>query len=318
MIIYLVIPCYNEEEALPETALQLNNKMNALISSGKIDENSRILLVDDGSKDKTWELIEKLSAENKLFSGIKLSRNRGHQNALLAGLMYAKDRSDAAISMDADLQDDINAVDKMIDEFSDGVDIVYGVRSSREKDSFFKRATAQGFYKFMNALGVDSVYNHADYRLMSRRALEGLAEFKEVNLFLRGIVPLIGYRFSYVYYERGERLAGESKYPLKKMLALAMEGITSFSVKPIRLITMLGFLILLVCLLAFIYIFISFFCGNAVSGWTSLMFSIWGLGGIQLLAVGVIGEYVGKVYFEVKNRPKYIIEQATEDNQNKE
>lgn len=318
MIIYLVIPCYNEEEALPETALQLNNKMNALISSGKIDEISRILLVDDGSKDKTWELIEKLSAENKLFSGIKLSRNRGHQNALLAGLMYAKDRSDAAISMDADLQDDINAVDKMIDEFSDGVDIVYGVRSSREKDSFFKRATAQGFYKFMNALGVDSVYNHADYRLMSRRALEGLAEFKEVNLFLRGIVPLIGYRFSYVYYERGERLAGESKYPLKKMLALAMEGITSFSVKPIRLITMLGFLILLVCLLAFIYIFISFFCGNAVSGWTSLMFSIWGLGGIQLLAVGVIGEYVGKVYFEVKNRPKYIIEQATEDNQNKE
>lgn len=315
-LLYIVVPCYNEEEVLPETAKQLSKKLTDLINTDKVSEKSRILFVDDGSKDKTWSLIESLCEENPLLEGLKLSRNKGHQNAVLAGLMTAKDICDMAISMDADLQDDINAVDKMVLEYMGGSDIVYGVRSSRKKDSFFKRTTAQGFYKVMKSLGVDVIYNHADYRLMSRRALEGLSQFKEVNLFLRGIVPLIGYRYSIVEYERGERFAGESKYPLKKMLAFAFDGITSFSVKPIRLITALGFLIFILSIAALVYSFIAKFMGYTDSGWASLICSIWLLGGIQLLSIGIIGEYIGKLYFEAKARPKYIIETHLTHNQN--
>lgn len=309
--LFLVIPCYNEEEVLTETSSRLKAKLESLISAEKISADSRIVFVDDGSKDKTWQLIRSLSESDKLFEGIKLAHNKGHQYALLAGLMLVKDKCGMAISLDADLQDDINAIDKMVDEYLSGIDIVYGVRCNREKDTFFKRTTAQGFYKFMKLLGVDVVYNHADYRLMSRRALDGLSEFKEINLFLRGIIPLIGYRYSTVEYERGERFAGESKYPLKKMLALAFEGITSFSVKPIRIISVIGFVLFLASLIAFIYIFVSNLIGTVVSGWNSLMCSIWGLGGIQLLSIGIIGEYIGKIYFEVKKRPRYIIEENT-------
>ncbi len=306
--LYVVMPCYNEEEVLLETAKQVKVKLTALIAQAKIAINSRILFVDDGSKDKTWEIIEGLCESDELFAGIKLAHNKGHQNALLAGLMTAKEKCDMAISMDADLQDDINAIDKMVDEYHSGSDIVYGVRSSRKKDTFFKRTTAQSFYKVMKSLGVDVVYNHADYRLMSRRALEGLAQYKEVNLFLRGIVPLIGYRYSIVEYERGERFAGESKYPLKKMLSFAFEGITSFSVKPIRIITALGFIIFALSIIALIYSLITKFFGTTDIGWTSLICSIWMIGGIQLLSIGIIGEYVGKIYFEAKARPKFIIE----------
>lgn len=309
-ILYIVVPCYNEEEVLPETSKRLYEKLDYLTRRGDIDKQSKILFVDDGSKDKTWELIETVAAQNERFCGLKLSRNKGHQNALLAGILEAARHSDMIISMDADLQDDINAVDKMVFEYKAGSDIVYGVRSSRKKDSLFKRATAQGFYKVMKSLGVDVMYNHADYRLMSKRAVEGLSEFKEVNLFLRGIVPLIGYRFSVVEYERGERFAGESKYPLKKMLAFAMDGITSFSVKPIRLITALGFLIFIASIIALIYSFIVKLFGNAGMGWTSLICSIWLIGGIQLLSLGVIGEYIGKIYFEAKARPKFFIDKA--------
>lgn len=310
-ILYIVVPCYNEEAVLPETSRQLADKLTALTEAGRIAPESRVLFVDDGSKDRTWELIETCSQADRRFGGVKLSRNRGHQNALLAGLMTAKDRCDMAVSMDADLQDDIGAIDRMVEEYLGGSDIVYGVRSSRAKDSAFKRSTAQGYYKFMRLLGVDLVYNHADFRLMSRRALEGLAEFKEVNLFLRGIVPLIGYRFSIVEYERGERLAGESKYPLKKMLALAFDGITSFSVKPIRLITVLGVIIFAVSIIMLLYTLISNIFHFTVQGWTSLMCSIWMLGGIQLLSLGIIGEYIGKIYFETKARPKYRIDRIT-------
>ncbi|MFZ2540084.1 MAG: glycosyltransferase family 2 protein [Oscillospiraceae bacterium] len=306
--LYIVMPCYNEVEVLHETAKQVKAKLTALIAGQKIAENSRILFVDDGSKDKTWSIIESLCESDELFAGIKLAHNKGHQNALLAGLMTAKEKCDIAISMDADLQDDINAIDKMIEEYDDGSDIVYGVRSSRKKDTFFKRTTAQSFYKVMKSLGVDVIYNHADYRLMSRRALEGLAQYKEVNLFLRGIVPLIGYRYSIVEYERGERFAGESKYPLKKMLSFAFEGITSFSVKPIRIITVMGFIIFIISILALIYSLVVKFFGSTDIGWTSLICSIWMIGGIQLLSIGIIGEYVGKIYFETKARPKFIIE----------
>lgn len=311
--LYIVVPCYNEEEVLPETSRRLGEKLTGLIAAGRIGERSRVLFVDDGSKDRTWPIIERLSEQNPLFRGAKLSRNKGHQNALLAGLMTAKEVCDMAISMDADLQDDIDAVDRMLDEYEGGSDIVYGVRSSRKKDSAFKRGTAQGYYKFMKMLGVDIVYNHADYRLMSRRALEGLAQFKEVNLFLRGIVPLIGYRFSIVEYERGERFAGESKYPLKKMLSFAFEGITSFSVRPIRLITVLGFVIFAISLVMILYSLLAHIFHFTILGWTSLMCSIWLLGGLQLLALGIIGEYIGKIYFEAKARPKYIIETVTGD-----
>lgn len=313
MKLYLVVPCYNEEEVLPETSKRLSEKMTSLMEKGLIDSDSRVVFVNDGSKDKTWEIICDLHKENKLFRGICLSRNRGHQNALLAGLMTVKDECDAVISMDADLQDDINAIDEMVEKYREGYDVVYGVRSSRKKDTFFKRTTAQGFYKLMKAMGVETVYNHADYRLMSRRALDGLAEFKEVNLFLRGMVPLVGFRHATVTYERGERFAGESKYPLKKMLSFAFEGITSLSIKPIRLICTLGILIFCVSIGMLIYSVIRHFMGHTIAGWASLAVSIWALGGIQLLAIGVIGEYIGKIYLESKQRPRFLISDYLND-----
>ena len=306
--IYLVLPCYNEEAVLHETSSRLKVKMNQLISENKISKDSRVTFVDDGSKDNTWSIIEELKESDELFAGVKLSRNRGHQNALLAGLMTVKDYCDAAISLDADLQDDINVIDKFIDRFIDGCDVVYGVRSDIKTDTVFKRTTAQGFYKVMKLLGVDIVYNHADYRLMSKRALDALEEFEEVNLFLRGIVPLIGYKSDVVLYERNERFAGESKYPLKKMLSFAFEGITSFSVKPIKLILDIGIIMFTTSLLFLIY-FIALWClGKTVEGWATIVVSIWMLGGIQLLCLGVIGEYIGKIYIETKKRPKFIID----------
>lgn len=308
--LYLVIPCYNEEQVLHETYTRLVEKMNGLINSQKISKDSKIMFVNDGSKDKTWDIIEELHNENPMIVGVKLSRNKGHQNALLAGLMTAKDLADMAISLDADLQDDVDVIDKFVDEYYDGSDVVYGVRSSRATDTVFKRTTAEGFYKVMKSLGVDIVNNHADYRLMSKRALEALAEFKEVNLFLRGIVPLIGYKSSIVTYERHERFAGESKYPLKKMLAFAWDGITSFSIKPIRLITSLGFTITSISLLMVLYFLVIKIIGKAVDGWTTIVMSIWMIGGIQLLCLGVIGEYIGKIYNETKARPKFIIEKV--------
>ncbi|MGI6116012.1 glycosyltransferase family 2 protein [Luoshenia tenuis] len=316
-ILYIVIPCYNEEEVLPETAKRLKVKMNSLIEKRKISPESRVVMVNDGSKDKTWSIISALHEEDPLFSGINLSRNRGHQNALLAGLMTAKDLADATVSMDADLQDDINAIDEMVDKFLDGCDIVYGVRSKRTTDSFFKRFTAESFYRLMNAMGANTVFNHADYRLMSKRALEGLAQFKEVNLFLRGIVPMIGYRTDTVTYERSERFAGESKYPLKKMVAFAMEGITSLSVKPIRLITGLGFVVFMVSIIMLIYIFVRFCMGATVAGWASVAVSVWAIGGLMLLSIGVVGEYIGKIYLESKARPRFIIEQFLNESHEK-
>ena len=315
--IYFVIPCYNEQEVLPITAEQLRIKYDQLLKSGLIAENSRILLVDDGSKDRTWQIISQLHQADRRFQGVKLSRNRGHQNALLAGLMTARSFCDAAISLDADLQDDINAMDTMLQKFQDGCDIVYGVRNDRETDTVFKRCTAQGYYKFMSGMGGELVYNHADYRLMSRRALDGLAEFGEVNLFLRGIVPMIGYRSDIVTYARKERPAGKSKYPLKKMLAFAWEGLTSLSIRPIRMITILGTLIFLVSIGMLIYSVIRHAMGATITGWTSLAVSIWAIGGLQLLAIGIIGEYIGKVYLETKSRPKYIIETYLGDSESK-
>lgn len=306
-VVYFVIPCYNEEKVLPETEKRLTAKMESMISSGLADEKSRILFVDDGSKDATWELIDQYSEKNKLVSGIKLAHNRGHQNALLAGLMTAKDSADCAISLDADLQDDVDALDKFVKKYTEGCDIVYGVRNKRDTDTFFKRTTALGFYKFMAVLGVDLVYNHADYRLMSRRALEALSEYKEVNLFLRGLVPLIGYRCDYVYYDRHERFAGESKYPLKKMLSFAVDGITSFSVKPLKMIFNLGIAVFLVSLIGVIWSLISHANGGAAP-WVPAVWSLWLLGGILLLCMGVIGTYIGKIYGEVKARPRYKIE----------
>lgn len=311
-ILYLVVPCYNEEAVLPETARQLNEKLSAMMESGQIARESRVLFVNDGSKDRTWEMIEELHWNNPLFCGVCLSRNEGHQNALLAGLMTAKERADMVISMDADLQDDVNAIDRMVQEYYEGCDIVYGVRSSRKKDSFFKKFTAEGFYKVMKLLGVDIVFNHADYRLMSKRALEELEHFDEVNLFLRGIVPLIGFKTAVVEYERHERFAGESKYPLRKMLAFAFDGITSFSIKPIRLITLLGFLIFLASLVFIVVSVVLKLMSKTVLGWTSIVASIWMIGGIQLLCLGVIGEYIGKIYSETKHRPRYIIAKIVE------
>lgn len=313
MKLYLVIPCYNEEEVLPETSKRLKEKYTALMSAGKIDADSKIVFVNDGSKDRTWEMIRDLHKADPVFRGICLSRNKGHQNALMAGLMTVRSECDAAISMDADLQDDINAIDEMVDRYLEGYEVVYGVRSSRKKDTFFKRTTAQGFYKVMRAMGVETVYNHADYRLMSRRALEALSEFDEVNLFLRGIVPLVGFKSTEVTYERGERFAGESKYPLKKMLAFATEGITSMSIKPIRLITTLGFLVFLFSIGVLIYSIVRKFTGYTVPGWAFLAVSIWALGGVQLLAIGVIGEYIGKIYLETKHRPKFIVAEYLND-----
>lgn len=308
--LYIVVPCYKEEAVLPETAKRLREKLKALTAAGKVSDKSRIMFVNDGSKDKTWEIIQRLHGEDKIFSGVNLSRNRGHQNALLAGLMTAVNYADMIISMDADLQDDVNAVDGMVDAYHSGYDVVYGVRSARKTDTFFKRFTAEGFYKVMQALGVDIVFNHADYRLMSRRAVEGLSQFKEVNLFLRGIVPQIGYPWTTVEYERAERFAGESKYPLKKMLSFAFDGITSFSVKPIRMILAVGFVIFVASIVALIWALFSKLMGSAQAGWTSLMASIWMIGGIQLLSLGIIGEYVGKVYNETKARPRFIIERV--------
>lgn len=306
--LYLVVPCYNEQEVLPFTTEKLKEKMNALMQSGKITQDSRVVLVDDGSKDATWQLIEKYHNENALFSGIKLSRNKGHQNALLAGLLTVKDECDATISLDADLQDDINAIDAMLEKYEQGCEIVYGVRNDRKKDTFFKKTTAQGFYKMMRMMGADIIYNHADYRLMSKRAICELENFKEVNLFLRGIVPMIGFKSDQVFYARGEREHGESKYPLKKMLSFAIDGITSLSVKPIRMICTLGLIILLISFGMLIYSLISYFCGNSQPGWASLIVSIWAIGGLQLFAIGIVGEYIGKIYLETKSRPKFIVD----------
>ena len=312
-ILYIVVPCYNEEEVLPETSRRLKEKLEALMAAGAISRESRVLFVNDGSKDRTWQIIEELHQSCPIFSGVDLTRNRGHQNALLAGLMTAKDRCDMAISMDADLQDDIDAVDAMVEQYHAGCDIVYGVRSSRKKDTFFKRFTAEGFYRLMNAMGAETVFNHADYRLMSKRALEGLAQFREVNLFLRGIVPMIGYRTGTVEYERGERFAGESKYPLKKMLSFAMEGITSLSVKPIRFITGLGFLVFVISILMLIWSIVRWAMGETILGWASLICSVWAIGGLILLSLGVIGEYIGKIYLETKGRPRFLIQEVLED-----
>lgn len=307
-ILYLVIPCYNEEAVLHETAKQLLEKMNSMFDRGMISRESKIMFVNDGSRDKTWEIIQELHESNPIYSGVKLSRNKGHQNALLAGLMTAKEKANMTISLDADLQDDVDVIDKMVEKYYEGNDVVYGVRSARDTDTFFKKFTAEGFYKIMQAMGVEIVFNHADYRLMSKRALEGLSEFREVNLFLRGIVPLIGYKSDIVTYERHERFAGESKYPLKKMLAFATDGITSFSIKPIRMITTCGFLIFAISILMLLYFLVVHFMGRTVHGWTSTIVSIWAIGGLQLLAIGIVGEYIGKIYLETKARPKYIIE----------
>lgn len=312
-ILYIVVPCYNEEAVLPETSKRLEEKLHALMVAGKVSEKSRVLFVNDGSKDKTWEIISSLHASDSLFSGVDLTRNRGHQNALLAGLMTVKDRCDMTISMDADLQDAVDAVDRMVEAYYDGCDIVYGVRSSRKKDTFFKRFTAEGFYRVMNALGAETVFNHADYRLMSRRALEGLAQFKEVNLFLRGMVPMIGYRTGTVEYERGERFAGESKYPLKKMLAFAAEGVTSLSTKPLNLITALGFLVFLVSIAMLIYSMVRWAMGETILGWASVICSVWAIGGLILLSLGIIGEYIGKIYLESKGRPRFLIREVLDN-----
>ena len=307
--LYIVIPMFNEEEVIDETTKRLRNKVNDLIKKKIISKDSKVLYVNDGSKDKTWEKIMQINKEDKLFTGISLSRNKGHQNALVAGLLTARNYADVVISMDADLQDDINAIDEMLEKYHNGCDIVYGVRSARKKDTFFKKVTAEGFYKFMKLMGVDIVYNHADYRLTSKRVLDEFSNFKEVNLFLRGIFPLIGFKTDVVYYERAERFAGTSKYPLKKMLNFAWDGITSFSVKPLRFICVLGFLILFISIIIMIYAFIRKVTGNNVEGWTFITISIWFLGGLQMLSLGIVGEYIGKVYNETKQRPRYIIEE---------
>ena len=316
--LYLAIPCYNEEEVLRDSAGKLLKKYETMMAEHKITFDSKIVFIDDGSKDRTWQIIEELHRENPVFQGIKLSRNRGHQNALLCGLMTLKDKADAVISIDADLQDDINVFDEMLDKFEKGCDVVYGVRSKRETDTFFKRFTAESFYKILNKMGAKVIFNHADFRLMSRRALEAFSLYRETNIFLRGMVPLIGYKSDVVKYERSERLAGESKYPLKKMLALAWEGITSLSIQPIRMITWLGLIIFLISLAMIIYSIVSFFIGWTVSGWTSTLCSIWALGGLQLLAIGIIGEYIGKIYLETKRRPRYIVETVLDDENDEE
>lgn len=318
MILYTVIPCYNEEAVLAETARRLKEKYYHLCSVGKISGESRILFVNDGSSDKTWQMIEDLHRSDAIYTGISLSKNKGHQNALIAGLMTAAEKADAIISMDADLQDDINVIDAMIEKYMSGADIVYGVRSDRKTDSTFKRTTAEAFYKMMNAMGAETVYNHADFRLMSKRAVKALAEYKEVNLFLRGIVPMIGFKSDTVYYERAKRFAGESKYPLKKMISFALDGITSLSTKPIRMITALGVCIFLLSFVMLIYALIRFFMGETVSGWPSLIISVWAIGGLILLSIGVVGEYIGKIYLETKSRPRYHIEHNLEhDDENK-
>lgn len=312
-VLYIVIPCYNEEKVLPITSGMFLEKLKSLISADIISDDSRIMFVNDGSRDSTWDIITKLSGEQKYFTGLSLSRNRGHQNALLAGLTEAGKLCDITISIDCDGQDDINAMDSMVREYLDGAEIVYGVRSSRETDTFFKRTTAQGFYKLMNRMGANVVYNHADYRLLSAKVIKELANFKEVNIFLRGMIPLVGFKSTCVYYERHERLAGESHYPLKKMLALAIDGITSLSTKPIRIITTFGFVIAFLSLIGIIWSVIAFALGKTVAGWASLVTIIFFFSGIQLLSLGVIGEYIGKIYLETKARPRFIIEKRAGD-----
>ena len=306
--LYILAPCYNEAEVLPLTSKIFLDKLNSLITEGKISENSRVAFVDDGSKDETWNIIESLHELDPKFIGVKLSRNRGHQNALLGGMSTVANDCDMIVTIDADAQDDVNAIDKMVDDFNGGAEIVYGVRASRETDTFFKRTTAQGFYKFMTLMGVETVYNHADFRLMSSRAVKALLDFKEVNLFLRGMVPLVGFKSSTVTYDRAPRLAGESKYPLKKMLTFAFDGITSFSIRPIRFITALGGITLILSVIFAIYALISYFVHNTVPGWTSTVLSIWFFGSLQLIATGVVGEYIGKIYLEAKGRPRFFIE----------
>ena len=312
-VLYIVVPCYNEEEVLPITSDLFLNKLRSLEREWKISPNSRVLFVDDGSKDSTWQIICALAAKDRHFKGIRQSRNRGHQNAVLAGLMEAKDHCDITISIDCDGQDDLNAMDAMVDAYLDGCEIVYGVRSKRDTDTFFKRATAQGYYKFLKHMGVETVYNHADYRLVSSRVLKEFANFKEVNLFLRGMFPLVGFKSTSVYYERKERMAGKSHYPLKKMLSLAFEGITSLSVKPLHIITGIGCFIALLSFIGVIWSVAVALCGNSVPGWASMTCIICLLGGVQLTCLGVLGEYIGKIYMEVKGRPRYIISQRTKD-----
>ena len=316
-ILYIVIPCYNEEDVLEETSKRLKVKMNKLVENKIISNKSKVLFGNDGSKDKTWKLIESIEKKEKYFTGISLSRNRGHQNALLAGLLTAKEKADVIISMDADLQDDIDAIDKMLEKYNDGADIVYGVRNSRKKDTLFKKTTAQGFYKIMKLFGVDIVYNHADYRLTTKKVLDELEKYNEVNLFLRGIFPLIGFKSEIVYYERGERFAGESKYPLKKMIHFAWDGITSFTIKPLHFIFSTGIIIFIVSILIMIYSLVRKVTGNTVSGWTFLSISIWFIASLQMISIGIIGESIGKIYMEVKHRPRYCIEKNLEEREEK-
>ena len=317
--LYMVVPCYNEQEVLPETSKQLKAKYTALMEQGLISRESRIVFVNDGSADQTWSIIQELHrTEPQFFSGIDLAHNSGHQNAVLAGLMTVKDICDMCITMDADLQDDINTIDEMVRKYYEGNQVVYGVRSARDTDSFFKKFTAEGFYKFMKVMGTDVIYNHADFRLMSSRVLQELANFKEVNLFLRGMVPLIGFQNCKVYYERHERAAGKSKYPLKRMLSFAVNGITSFSTKPLKLITGLGLIMSAVSIIAFIWAFITKIVGFTEHGWSSTMCSIWLIGGLQLFCLGIIGEYIGKIYAEVKQRPRYIVAEFLSDVNEKE
>ena len=307
--LYIIIPCYNEEAVLHETRRRLKEKMQNMINEKLILGDSRIVFVDDGSNDKTWSIIKEMHQEDPMILGIKSSRNRGHQNTLLEGLITVKDECDMVISMDADLQDDIGVMDLFIEQYYAGCDIVYGVRSARKTDTFFKKFTAETFYKFMNNIGVEIIYNHADYRLMSQRALNELSNFKEVNLFLRGIIPMIGFKTGCVTYERNERFAGESKYPLKKMLSFALDGITSLSIKPIRFISALGIILFGISIMLLIHFIIGYFIGKTIEGWATLAVSIWGIGGLQLLAIGIIGEYIGKIYLETKERPRFIVEE---------
>jgi glycosyltransferase involved in cell wall biosynthesis len=307
-VLYIITPCYNEEEALPHTAPKLVELLSQMAASGKISESSRLTLVDDGSRDATWKVIEALARRYPEVEGLKLAHNAGHQNALWAGMMTVREKADAIVTIDADLQDDVNAIPQFIDKLNEGADVVYGVRKKRDTDTAFKRATAHGFYRFMRTMGADVVDDHADYRLLSRRALDALSQFGEVNLFLRGMVPLLGFKTDTVYYDRGERVAGESKYPLRKMLAFAVEGITSFSVKPIKMVIALGSIFALLGLLMALYAIVQAILGHTVSGWASLMVSVWVIGGVQLMALGLIGTYVGKIYTEVKRRPRFIVE----------
>lgn len=308
-VLYIVAPVFNEQEVLLSSAKTLLEKLNALINDKKISKKSRIVFVNDGSTDKTWEIVSRLVDQDKAFCGINLSRNYGHQNALLAGLSYSKEFADAVISIDADLQDDVSSIDEMLEKYKNGAEIVYGVRNDRKKDSFFKRNSAVLFYKVLKFLGVEAVFNHADFRLMSKRAIDELEKFKEVNLFLRGIVPIIGLKCDKVYYEREKRKAGKSKYPLGKMVTFGLEGVTSFSIKPIRMIFGIGVILLFVSLLMLIYALVSYFSGHITSGWTSIILSVWAIGGLQMVSIGIIGEYIGKIYLETKKRPRYIIEE---------